>query len=61
MQVQNGFSSLKMKKTPIFAPDVPSATALSYTYQRILIVMRLISIYVNKLILIGKLGASLTK
>ena len=23
IQLQNGFSSLQMKKTPIFAPDVP--------------------------------------
>ena len=61
IQVPNGFLSLQKKKTPIFAPNVSSATAISFAYQRLLIVMRLISIYVLTLILSGKLGENLPK
>ena len=36
IEVQNGFSSLQMKKKPILAPDFPSAKAISFTYQRLM-------------------------
>ena len=50
-----------MKKTPTFVPDVPSATIISFAYQKPLIVKRLISIYVLTLILSEKIGANLQK
>ena len=50
-----------MKKTPTFAPDVPSATIISFAYQKLLIVIRLISTYVLTLILSEKIGANLQK
>ena len=61
MQVQDDFSSLQMKKNPNFAPDVPFATAISFAYQKLFIVMRLLSIYVVTQILSGKQGANLPK
>ena len=50
-----------MKKTPTFAPDFPSATIISFAYQKLLIVIRLISTYVLTLILSEKIGANLQK
>ena len=50
-----------MKKNPNFAPDVPFATAISFAYQKLFIVMRLLSIYVVTQILSGKQGANLPK
>ena len=60
-QVQNSFSSLQMKKSPIFATDVSSATAISFAYQWLLIAIMLISMYVPTIILGGKIGANLPK
>lgn len=48
-----------MKITPVFGSDLPSAAAISFEYQRVLTVMRLISIYALKLIASEKLCANL--
>ena len=62
MQVQNGFFILtNEKKATILAPDVPSATAISFVYEKRLIVIKLISLYALALTLSGKLGANLPK
>ena len=50
-----------MKKSPIFATDVSSATAISFAYQWLLIAIMLISMYVPTIILGGKIGANLPK